>query len=93
MESLVRLITPALDRSVVDETGLKRLYDWELHFDPEVFRRVAGQVGLNPPQLPTVPSDSPSLMTALQEQLGLKLESRRGPVEHLVIERVEAPTF
>ena len=91
MESLVRLITPALDRSVVDETGLTGLYDWELHFDPDVFRRVAAQAGLN--QFPPVPSDSdtPSLMTALQEQLGLKLEARRGPVDHLLIEHVEAP--
>ena len=92
MESLVRLITPALDRLVVDQTGLTGLYDWELHFDPEVFRRLAGQAGLNLAPVPQVPSDSPSLMTAIQEQLGLKLEARRGPVDHLVIEHVEAPT-
>ena len=76
---------------MVDGTGLTGLYDWELHFDPEVFRRVAGHAGLNFPPGPPVPSDSPSLMTAIQEQLGLKLEARRGPVDHLVIEHVEAP--
>jgi len=91
MESLVRLLTPAVDRSVVDGTGLTGLYDWELRFDPEVFRRVAGQAGLNLPPFPAVPSDSPSLMTAIEEQLGLKLEARRGPVAHIVIEHVEAP--
>jgi len=92
MESLVRLLTPALDRSVVDESGLTGLYDWELHFDPEAFRRVAGQAGLNLPPSPAAPSEAPSLMTAIQEQLGLKLEARRGPVDHLLIEHVEAPT-
>jgi uncharacterized protein (TIGR03435 family) len=91
MEGLVRLLTQAVDRSVVDDTGLTGLYDWELHFDPEVFLRAAGQAGLNLPPFPPAPSDSPSLMTAIQEQLGLKLEARRGPVDHLVIEHVEAP--
>ncbi len=91
METLVRLLTQALDRSVVDQTGLTGLYDWELHFDPEVFSRMAGQAGLNLPAFPTAPSDSPSLITAIQEQLGLKLDARRGPVDHLVIEHVEAP--
>jgi uncharacterized protein (TIGR03435 family) len=43
-------------------------------------------------RLPMPPSDSPSLMIALQEQLGLKLESTRGPVEVLVIDSVEPPT-
>jgi uncharacterized protein (TIGR03435 family) len=91
MESLVRILTPALGRTLRDETGLMGLYDWELHFDPEVFRQVGMQAGLSPALVAPAPSDSPSLMTALQEQLGLRLDARRGPVEHLIIEHVEAP--
>ena len=53
---------------------------------------MAAQSGVNvpiPASLP--PSDSPALLTAFQEQLGLKLDSQRGPVEMLVIDHVEAP--
>ena len=57
----------------------------------EVFRRVAMQAGLGLSAPAPPPSESPALMTAIQEQLGLKLESRRGPDDHLVIEHVEAP--
>jgi uncharacterized protein (TIGR03435 family) len=92
MESLVRILTPALGRTLRDETGLTGLYDWELHFDPQVFRQVGMQAGLSPALVAPPPSDSPSLMTALQEQLGLRLDARRGPVDHLIIEHVEAPT-
>jgi uncharacterized protein (TIGR03435 family) len=90
MEMLVRLLAQALDRPVVDQTGLTGLYDWELHFDPEIFNRMAIQAGL--PSVPQGPVDSPSLMTAIQDQLGLKLESRRGLLDHLVIEHIEAPS-
>jgi uncharacterized protein (TIGR03435 family) len=62
-----------LSRIVVDETGLRGLYDWMLEWDPD----------------PTVDSTSPSLMTALPQQLGLRLESRRGPMEVLVIDSAE----
>jgi uncharacterized protein (TIGR03435 family) len=77
---------------VQDKTGLTGLYDFELSFDPEVMLRMASQFGVNlpgPVNLP--PSDSPSLLTALREQLGLKLDSARGPVEVLVIDSAEMP--
>jgi uncharacterized protein (TIGR03435 family) len=94
MAPLVQLLMQATGKIVQDKTGLTGLYDWELRFDPEVFLRVATQFGVNLPpgaaaNLP--PSDSPALLTALQEQLGLKLDSQRAPVEVLVIDSAELP--
>ena len=78
-----------------DKTGLTGLYDWELRFDPQVLMAMLPQLGLNIPALARTPTarfaDSPSLLTALQEQLGLKLDSQRGPVEVLVIDSAELP--
>ena len=90
---LVQLLSGATGKTVQDKTGLMGLYDFELSFDPEVLLRMASQIGLNlptPANLP--PSDNPSLLTALREQLGLKLDSARGPVEVLVIDSAEMPT-
>jgi len=90
---LLQLLSGATGKTVQDKTGLTGLYDFELSFDPEVLLRMVSQLGINlptPANLP--PSDNPSLLTALREQLGLKLDSARGPVEVLVIDSVEMPT-
>jgi uncharacterized protein (TIGR03435 family) len=82
---------------VIDKTGLTGLYDVTLKASPEGLR-VPGPLGrtmaLQIAQAPAPPADSdtPSLFVALQEQLGLKLESGRGPVEVVVIDRLERPT-
>jgi uncharacterized protein (TIGR03435 family) len=92
---LVQLLSQAMGKTVQDKTGLAGLYDFELTFDPEVFLRAASQLGINIPLPAAVdrpPSDNPSLLTALREQLGLKLDSVRGPVEVLVIDSAEMPT-
>lgn len=95
MSALVQqLLTTVTGRVVVDKTGLTGLYDWELRFDPQVFLALLPTLGINIPgtaanALP--PSDSPALLTALQEQLGLKLDAQRGPVEVLVIDNAELP--
>ena len=67
---------------VVDKTGLKGLFDIQLQFTPDA-------LSAGPP-----PSDGcgPSLFTAIQEQLGLKLESAKAPVEVLVIDNAEKPS-
>jgi len=81
-------------RPVIDKTGLTGLYDFTLKYSPEL-GRTAGPLGLlSPGALPAViDPDAPSLFTAVQEQLGLKLESARGPVEVVVIDRLEKPTL
>jgi uncharacterized protein (TIGR03435 family) len=82
-------------RVVVDATGLKGSYDFKLNWTPEnmhiaQFDGAGGGQGAansSPPD-----STGPSFFTALQEQLGLKLEAQRAPVEVLVIDRVEQPS-
>lgn len=70
-------------RIVQDRTGLKGMYDIDLQYSPDA--------GASPDSPQSNPS-GPSLFTALQEQLGLKLESQKGPVEIMVIDHVERPS-
>jgi uncharacterized protein (TIGR03435 family) len=92
---LVTMLSDLTGRSVIDKTGLTGLYDVTLKFADE--GRTAGLMGPSGPPAgapaPTVDPDAASLSAALQEQLGLKLESARGPVEVVVIDRFEKPTF
>jgi bla regulator protein blaR1 len=79
----------ALDRPVIDKTGIKGRFVFHLEFTPdEALRpdfRDSGPV-------PTDPAAAPSIFTALQEQLGLKLDPGKGPGTILVIDHVEKPT-
>ena len=82
--------TTALDRPVVDQTGLTGKYDFTLDWTPDE-SQFGGRGGQAPP-----PADNaeafPDLYTAIQQQLGLKLESTRAPVDVLVIDRLEKPS-
>jgi len=81
-------------RPVIDRTGLTGLYDLTLKYASEL-GRTAGPLALLAPGTvaPVVDPDAPSLFAALQEQLGLKFENARGPVEVVVIDRLEKPTL
>jgi uncharacterized protein (TIGR03435 family) len=79
---LVNYLSRNLERPVIDDTKLTGLFDIDLLFQPEV--RV--------PSSFLLPPDAPSAVTAVQEQLGLKLEARRVPWQVLVIDAVERPT-
>lgn len=76
---LLHGLMPNLDRVVFDKTGLTGEFDWTLEWGDEQGSNDAAPLG-------------PSIFTAVQEQLGLKLERARGPVEVLVIDSVERPT-
>ncbi len=77
-------------RMVVDRTGLTGNFDIDLKWTPDALPQGPPPPGA--PPLPSIDSNGPSLFTAVQEQLGLKLESERAPVEVLVIDHVERPT-
>jgi uncharacterized protein (TIGR03435 family) len=105
MAGLAEMLSGQLELPVVDMTGLTGKYDFTLSFAPEGLVGMGLPGGLPPPPpnapapgegLPGMPSasapdaqSSPNLFTALQEQLGLKLEQRKGPVDLLVIDHLE----
>jgi uncharacterized protein (TIGR03435 family) len=80
-----------LERPVVDQTGLKDRYDFTLEWKPDT-AQLAASAGPNPPALPQNIEDRPDLLTAMRQQLGLKVESGKAPVEVLVIDKVSKPT-
>ena len=91
---LTELITQFTGRYVRDKTGLTGRYDFDMKLDLQALLAMAQKMGLNIPAAAAAnlpPSDGSSMMTALNEQLGLKLESGRGPVDVLVIDSVVAP--
>jgi len=72
---------------VIDKTGLTGSYNFELKWTPDIIS--SGPDGPPPPS----DTDRPSLFTALSDQLGLKLESAKGPVEVWVIDGVARPSL
>ncbi|MGD1064609.1 MAG: TIGR03435 family protein [Terracidiphilus sp.] len=81
LSQLAGNLSAPLDRTVIDKTGLTGQYDLRLHWTPNT---AAG--GDEPADAP------PDLFTAIQEQLGLKLQPAKGPVETLVIDHLDKPT-
>jgi len=86
-----QILSQLTGRLVVDRTGLTGAYDIDLKWTPTPNQLPPGPPppGVEPPQ---IDPNGPSLETALQEQLGLKLDAERGPVEVLVIEKLVPPT-
>jgi uncharacterized protein (TIGR03435 family) len=80
-----------IQRPVVDRTALTGRFDLDLTYVPEL-ESINGRPASESPFLPAQITGAPSIFTAVQEQLGLKLESTRGPVDVLVIDRAEQPT-
>jgi uncharacterized protein (TIGR03435 family) len=91
MEMLANVLSGQLGRPVLDKTGLQGKYDFKLEFTPDPGQGAEPFGGLGPgPDAPPPPDpNGPSIFAAIQEQLGLRLESTKGPVEMIVIDRVE----
>ena len=89
MAMLGNLLVGSAQRLVIDRTGLTGNWDFEVKYTPD-----ASQIppGMSLADAPGVDPNGPSLFTALEEQLGLKLRPARGPVEVLVIDSVQQPT-
>src|SRR5262249_26018040 len=97
--NLVNFLSQQVGRPIVDKTDLKGLFDFKLTFSPEGIQTPFGGLpppgggpatgGLNTTANATDPN--PSLFTAIQE-LGLRLESTKGPIEVLVVDSVQKPT-
>ena len=95
IKQLIEVLQQLTGRYVRDKTGLTGRYDFDMKLDMAQVLAMARGMGVNIPpgaeaNLPQ--SDGTSLMTVLNEQLGLKLESVRAPVDVVVIDSVEAPT-
>lgn len=94
MSVFVQMLSQSTGRPVVDKTGLAGPYDVSLKYMPEP--GMAGMpAGALPPGVP-VPlgdPDAANIFTALREQLGLKLENARGPVDVTVIDRIDRPAL
>jgi uncharacterized protein (TIGR03435 family) len=87
MSLFSRFLSQQVIRGVVDRTGLTANYDVKLSWSPDV-----NQSQTSPDAGPSAEFQGPSLFTALHEQMGLRLESQRGPVDFIVISSVEKPT-
>jgi uncharacterized protein (TIGR03435 family) len=91
MATFASAISGTAQRVVIDRTGLTGYYDIALTYTPS-----PNELPQGPPppgvQPPPIDPDGPSFFTAMQEQLGLKLESQRGPVDVVVIDSIQQPT-
>ena len=97
MDSLANMLSNLTGKPVIDETGLKGIYDLTLDFAPE---SAEGPMMMGPPpggggggevRMPSA-SDTGSgatIYSAVQQQLGLKLEAKKLPLDHVVIDRIE----
>jgi uncharacterized protein (TIGR03435 family) len=81
-----------LGRPIYDKTGLTGNYDFELHWTPDDAPPMGGGAQVGSPGSEGATDPGPSLFTALQEQLGLRLDPQKGPVDVVVIDHIEQPS-
>jgi uncharacterized protein (TIGR03435 family) len=87
LSTLVFSLTDAVGRTVIDKTGLTGKYNYELKWTPEHGGEANPDNGQADSQ-----NSGPSIFTAVEEQLGLKLQPSKGPVQTLVVDHVEMPS-
>jgi uncharacterized protein (TIGR03435 family) len=92
MEQFATMISGTAQRVVIDKTGLTGYYDIALTYTPSGDQLPQGAPPPGAPAPPPIDPDGPSFFTAIQEQLGLKLDNQRGPVEVVVIDSIQQPT-
>jgi bla regulator protein BlaR1 len=92
MEMLAQVLSNIVGRPVLDKTGLAGKYDFVLEWMPDVGADARAQGFGDGITSPAPAPGGPTIFTALQEQLGLRLEAQKGPVPKIVIDRVEKPS-
>jgi uncharacterized protein (TIGR03435 family) len=96
LSNFIQALSSQLGRTVIDKTDLKGLYDIKLQWTPDVGQGAGpfGPGGPGGPEPPPPPPDvpGPSIFTAVQEQLGLRLDSTKGPADALVIDSAQKPS-
>lgn len=85
MSMMAMNLSSIIGRPVTDKTGLLGNYDWVLEYDPDVS-------GSQHQDDQSTDTPRPTIFTALQDQLGLKLESTKGPVDTYVIDKIDRPS-
>jgi uncharacterized protein (TIGR03435 family) len=84
MRLLAQTLSALVGRNVVDETRLPGEWDWDLEWSPAPTEPAARGTAAEPS-----PSDGPSIFAAVREQLGLRMESGRAPLDVLVIDAID----
>jgi len=92
LEFLASTLSSQLGRPVIDRTGLTGHYTFKLQWTPDPGQSMGGPLPPGVEAPPPPDPNGPSIFTAIQEQLGLRLESQKGPVDLIVIDRVEKPS-
>jgi uncharacterized protein (TIGR03435 family) len=91
LKTLADILSQFTGKYVRDKTGLTGRYDFDMKLDLQALMGLVQKLGVNVPAGALPSSDGSSVMTALSEQLGLKLESTRGPVDVMVIDSIAVP--
>ncbi|HKD07507.1 MAG TPA: TIGR03435 family protein [Bryobacteraceae bacterium] len=92
MKMFAEALSNQLGRTVIDQTGLNSSYTFKMEYTPDL-EMGPTKPGLEAEKVDTTSlPDGPTIFTALTEQLGLKLDSQKGPVEVVVIDHAEKPT-
>lgn len=92
MTEFARTLSQMLGRTVINKTGLEGNYDVALQWTPEPGQGAMFGIAPPPGSAPPVDAQGPTIFTALEEKLGLKLEAAKGPVKMLVIDSVAKPS-
>jgi uncharacterized protein (TIGR03435 family) len=90
MPQIVNALNRAVNRPIVDRTDLKGYFNLRVQYVPDL--PAPAPNGANAPAATSIESSGPSIFTAVQEQLGLKLEATKVPMEVVVVDQAERPT-
>jgi uncharacterized protein (TIGR03435 family) len=89
IDYLAWLLSARINAALVNQTGLQGAFDFDLAYTDEPPLRAPGDTSQDAPVLDAA---GPTLAEALRNQLGLKLEARKAPVDFLIIDRADRPT-